>query len=838
MSKNYYQLYVQSVINLAQTLCIKSAESADSLNTYISAKYGEEAVDESDPTSWKYYMNVCGMYHPTDSLIYITSLDTQELIPFTKDSLAVHKATAVAYQFGTSYYNELVSFDPTREQLILGVLYPATMAYAVAASNYTILAYPKELVEVNEANVINKIQVWINRFKARWDNSAFAISDSLYAAANHAIMYQNLVPAILNIRTNNCRTAYAHSFHVRQFLASHGFIDSYVDSMTLEQTLWFYRNIPWVERNNGKQSTFAKLIQKALTLRNLPIAGYDMQLNTREMPGEYKATPQFTKDPLNLINAIEIDQTVSLSRLLEKETPLATGNSDYLAYESENIEKKMQDSLSSTLKTKVLESTVAQVSDGPGQQLADVLFNHWLLLSNKNLYNVFVRFNNPRTGEVYTLSTKDAFTYAIYAFCNSFGIDIEKVPQCIAYESQLIQKPTRADLLAVADVKYIDAHKDAGYKAADMADLIISWQPNIQAVTSTSAFFDLCKQIQEATVKQERFVSNQEDFYIRGQTEMMTLRMYSDTTIWPELANKTYASWLTDRSLPNTQFTTEEFGDLYKQLVEVATGADLNKVESVADLQRAMLNMLQQLSSYSIQFIADTLGVDVRALKWATVRVGNVRVDVSDHQYVEVSNDIVNGLLAQESQHNRLDLDVYKWVVTEIEARQKEWLDNTVTILGDHTQDATYKVNFGTIRVDDNVVPNEGEQGVNKTLDGYEDVALYTPEQLATLVDMYGYPYFDPNLTPDDNQYVVLNSDQVYLNTAPVAFNPQYLPAPDNDNYVVIDGVPLYLGDDPVVINPIDFPIDENDPRTFLLFGGYLLTNEHIPLTFDPPETP
>lgn len=802
MSKNYYQLYVQSVIDLAQTLCIKSTESADKLNEYLTFRDGEDAVDQSDPTTWKYYMNVCGLYHPSDTLIYITSLDTQELIPFTKEALAINKATALAYQFGTTYYNELVTLHPLDETIILGVLYPADMAYAVAAANNTIIGWNKTYIEPNETNLLNKIQEWIWRFKARWDNSAFGISDSLYATANLGVMYQQMVLAILNIRLHNCKTAYAHSFHVRQFLASHGFIDSYMDSMTLEQSMWFYRNIAYVERNSGKTSTFTTLIQKALTLRSLPIAGYDMILNTKEMPGDYKPTPQFKKDPLNLINAVEIDELISLERLLGKEEPLATGNADYVAYESEAIAKRMEDSLSSRLHTKVLESTVSQVSDGPGQQLVDVLFNHWLLLANSNLYNVFVRVNNPRTGEVITLSTKDAFTYAIYAFCNSIAINIQMVPQCVAYNVQLLQKPSINDLLYLADGTYIDTRMPVGKKALDLATLIHGWQPNISSVTSTSAFYDLCVLIQDATARQERLTSNQEDQYIRGMTEMMSHRMYSDTTIWPEGQNMTYGQWLSDRSLPNTQFSTKEFGDLYRQLVEVATGADLNKVEPIADLQRAMLGILQQLSSYSIQLIADTLGIDVRALKWAMIRVGDVQVDVSDHNYIEITNDILNGHTAQESAKDRIDIDLDYWRIAEIEARQKEHLEITVKVFGDHSTDAVYKCDFGTIVINDNVVPNQSGQGPDKTLSGYDEVTQFTPEQVARLVDVYGYPYFDEPAYAGDNQYVLLNGDQVYFDGAKVMFNPEFLPAPDNNYYVVIDGVPVSVGPDRVTINP------------------------------------
>ena len=243
---NYYQVYIQNTFDLASSIIIKSNDAVNALNNYVNnyaAVNGTASVDLANPASWKYYMNLAGLYHYTDTVMEVVSLDTLNTIPFTVQNLALNTATAAGYAYGTYNYKQLVSQYPDQEMLILGILYPVNMAKAIAAAEGTILGYPSSLVETNEYNLISNLQTWINGFKARWVNQQYGISDNLYPATALGLMYLNLVPAILNLRLRACKTNQAHSFHVRMYLASHGFLDQFIDVMTTEQTLFFYRNI-------------------------------------------------------------------------------------------------------------------------------------------------------------------------------------------------------------------------------------------------------------------------------------------------------------------------------------------------------------------------------------------------------------------------------------------------------------------------------------------------------------------------------------------------------------------------------------------------------------------
>ncbi len=69
MSQNYYKLYVDSVFKLANTIVFKSELTAEIMNNYLIAIYGQQEVDLNNPSTWKYYLNVSGNYHPRDKKI-------------------------------------------------------------------------------------------------------------------------------------------------------------------------------------------------------------------------------------------------------------------------------------------------------------------------------------------------------------------------------------------------------------------------------------------------------------------------------------------------------------------------------------------------------------------------------------------------------------------------------------------------------------------------------------------------------------------------------------------------------------------------------------------------
>lgn len=620
MNKNYYELYINNVFSLAETIVIKSEDTASAINSVISAVYGPDAVNPQDPFSWKYYKNISGQYHSTDKLMKVTSLDTLQSIDFTIENLTLSGTTRLAYQYGSRNYNELVSLYPDQEMLILGVLYPTDIAESISSVDGTILGYPPNFVENNEASLVKNIQIWIEKFTIRWHSGQFGVSDDLYATTFLGLIYVNLVPLIINLRLKACKTNEAHSFHVRQYLASHGMLDVYLDNMTQKQALFFYRNIAYIERNNGKREIFSWLVEHVLTERSIPLAEYIMKHDVSLMPDQLYPQINFDKHDINPSFNTTDRIRYNLDELLLKETDVEVGNKDYIDQYKPRIGVKLQHSLSSVLKTKVLESSQIDYTEATPYTFHETTLNLWLYLSSNNMYNVFVPFKNPRTGISITVETKNAFAYFFYVFTRALGTTPVFIPRLIANRVARVPAPSVADIMSVATTSHV-ANADAA--------TLLSFMPKINRVFSVEEFFSLSTKLFNAAQYQLKYTATAENEFRRVLLKNMMIRNYCDTYCDLAAENTPYDQWLADHNLPTDNFSQSEYLNIYVQLYEAVTGAVFDSSAALRNLQKAMISLMKQLSSYSIQFIYETVGTNLKVLEHSAIRIGDRQIKVS-----------------------------------------------------------------------------------------------------------------------------------------------------------------------------------------------------------------
>lgn len=634
-TSNHYQIYINATIKLAKTIVIKSQDTVDALNQWVNeqaAIFNTAKVDTLVPTSWKYYLNISGNYHILDTMMTVVSLDTLETIDFTKANLAMHPATVNAYQFGSRLYQILVDQFPTQEMLIKGILYPADINIAIAAKDGAILTYPNHLVEVNEYSLITKLQRWIDGYKVRWYNQQYSISDNLYPAVSLGIMYVNLVPAILNIRLEACRTNEAHSFHIKQYLTSHGLTDDHIDDMNTSQALFFYRNIAYIERNSGKQFIFDWLIQNLITARNLPMAEYEMRHDLTNQPANIYPELVFYKKALNSQYDSSAQTKLTLKEMLTKENPLARDNASYEEDYLQSIKESMENSPSNRLLTKVLESSVLDDSNSSPFNIADILLNHWIFLSSSGNYRAFININNPKTGDTISLSVLDAFKLAWYAFCNSVSVNPAMIPDVMAIRVQRIMTGSASTVASIAEIMSVVDSKLVSETTAQQA---LSMQPEIGNILSTKAFYDLCKKIYDAAQMQRNLVASQQLSVTRAMTLNMVSRIYSDNVCKLAPANTLYTDWLLNNNIDIIGLTPVELSTLYTHIVQEATGASLVTVNTLKDLQTAMMSLLTQLSSYSVQFVSTINDSNEIKTDWTATRINDIKTQSGSFNYVQ-----------------------------------------------------------------------------------------------------------------------------------------------------------------------------------------------------------
>jgi hypothetical protein len=615
MENNYYQIYIDATLALAQSLVIKSSNTADAINIKLSIDVGPNAVDRLRPQTWKYYLNVSGQYHETDTLMQVVSLDTLQTIDFTRQTLQHHRATAKAYAFGTTLYKELVNRFPNQERLILGILYPCDINTAITASDGTILSYPPHLVESTEYGLINNLQTWIYGYLARWHNPQFTNSDNLYSTAMLGVLYLNLVPALLMLRERACQTNEVHSYHLKQYLASHGMLDSYLLYLTRSQALFLYRNIRYIERNSGKTSVFEWLTQHIMTDRGLPLAGYEMRHDLSLMPDSLVPIAGFKKNPLNTKFNFDLVDDFSLEQIFDKQAPLARDNEKYREEEINRSAKALQYSISNELDIKLLESTVIDYSGSEHYRLSDILLYHWLYLSNTNHYRAYIGFNSPVTEEYIVLTVKEAFEFYVYASCAAMGIVFNRIPSVVATRVIRTPKPTVADLRSVVDHSIITEEF-----AAQMVDVLPIPQPMI----SVESFYQYCTELHRQAMHQYHMVSFEEESYERGLKHNLMSRCWADVgVVLGDEPNQFYADWFARRNIAIDEYNLSHLTQVAVTILEKATGVDSSASITLKDIQQAMIRLMGKLSSYGVHYTADINTGPIIDAPCATIRPDN-----------------------------------------------------------------------------------------------------------------------------------------------------------------------------------------------------------------------
>lgn len=616
MENKYYQLYTDSIMELAGSLVIKSHMAALAINSWVDIATNE-VYDLHDLKTWKYYKNISGQYFGSDTVMTVTSIDSLETIVFSKENLQFHAATKKAYEFGSTYYKELVDLYPEQEQLIRGILYPADIDEAVLAPEGAILSYPASLVEPTEPSTIPKLQEFIYGYYKRWENNQYDNTDNLYRTAFLAVLYAFLPSAIENIRKQACLTYEAHSYHVKQYLASHSQLDKYLPYMTRKQAMFFYHNLSMIEKNNGKQEIFDKLLEKVFTDRQLPLGHFSLRHSTEAMPESLVPVVVFDKQPLNTEKNIDSIDQYTLSQVLDIEDVIVPNNVNYREEQQRLSAVLTANTHTPNLPTKLLQSTVVDYSGSEHFKLSDIALNHWLYLTQLNLYGAFVTVTIPSSGAKYTLSAKDAFSFYAYALCKGFGLEINKLPVVTANRVQRLPMTPLASLREVCLPQFVPDEWLTG---------IIGTMPAAVRMISVDSFRTHVENLFVAANEQYARVVFEEKMTARGQKEAAACRLWQTNNYYlGDYPNQNYQSWFEERNIILDELSREQYTELAGLIFSEAVGENLASVITLKDIQRAMANIFLDLSSYSIQ-----IGLNINSGPMLDVCFPAIRTDDPD----------------------------------------------------------------------------------------------------------------------------------------------------------------------------------------------------------------
>lgn len=648
MNQNRYRLYQDDTITLAETMIIKSEASAQEINEYMAIKHGPHSFNPNQKQTWKYYMNLSGQYHGTDPIMRVYSLDTLSEIDFTVSNLAHHSATKAAYSFNSRYYRELLFRYPDQELLIRGIIDPVDIHRAINAQPYEIINYDHSLVEPQERDLISNIQNWIYGWVQRWDNPQYRIPDAWYHTSMLGVLYALLPPLIMNQRLKTCKTDQAHSFHIRQYLASHGMLDAYMDSMTLKQILFFYRNILYIEKNAGKQSTFNWLKQKVLTDRNLPLAELNLQLSSSAMPNSLEPTAMFESSAINEVPS-SVRQPIALPQLLAKENSLARQNREYSQEHLSRMDRLLKRSLSTKLPTKVLESNAIDNSDDSDYMLHLTYLNQWIHgAATAQMSHLFIRIKSAQTGSELQMNLLDAYLYFVYAYAASIGLELKELPKLPCMRIPIYPAPTKQELLKIVDPAVVPQ---------SYAQYLIDLSVQTSYPTTFHDYRSYCQAVTRSYSNQLLFAYQQEDMQLRAYIYNMIHRLYQDEWHPAVSYSGTYKEYLQTKALEVQSKEASEWTKIYKDIYKQVTGEDIDNANNASSMQKAMISLFEQLSSYSIQFITDLATTTTRSLNHNSLRLSKDKSKANSYQEILLGIWKIFGKRIKAKDIKKLELD-------------------------------------------------------------------------------------------------------------------------------------------------------------------------------------
>ena len=455
---NAYNAYVGDIIKLTRSIVLKSVQTINTINTYLSNSGDNQSLN---PLDWKYYRNIAGLRYLSpsslfdDPIIEVFSLDSNTIIPFTPSVLTLHPITLADFRQYEDSYAKLLALYPDQELLLRGVINPVDPTVALAAPDHTLLTYDPTYIGKGERSLISDLQQWINNFTSRYNLTAYGAIENLYPAAFLAILYLNLVPTIINLRFQRCKTEEAHEFHIWNYLSGYFNFDRYRDVIHHEQALFLYRNIAYITANAGKQSTLDFLNQEFASKFGLQLFSHDIQ----QVSGsslEHLAAKEYDliKNDIvvqmypygNISQVTDANSRLSPEVLTQKLISQAILNPDNIDYDNQTLIQSILATNKTNIPTGVIECNVVDSATVSIVSVVSEKIHNWLYLTARGFILYKYKIAIPSEGiKKLNVSAQDAAVLLLYASAKYFGVTLTTIPQPVVRD--IMATPTLSETI-------------------------------------------------------------------------------------------------------------------------------------------------------------------------------------------------------------------------------------------------------------------------------------------------------------------------------------------------------------------------------------------------------
>lgn len=671
MSDSLYKIFRSKCFALAYTTVIHSTLEAKAQNVFLEQKGFE--INHNNPRTWKYYLNLTGEYHEYDKRVIAeingdgypymrikVAGDNKPIqVDFVKELLTGQTgdySLAAEYTYGSDYYKELVARYPLCESLILGILNPIDIDTAINSGNGDILYcggyYRKRLTHIMkemygfekredvtidaefliedwEQEVIYELQDYVNTYLKRWEVSDFTANHTYYPAAIRIGMIGGLIPTIEKIRLKNIKNYSAHSYHVREYLNSYGYIGSYIDALTREQMMYLYYNMDWLVTNKGKTKVFEELIENLLTPSNIPMVAYSLGHDNWAMQTNESLFPtiEFKKKYLNL-DPLTVDVGVDTKTIVVKEENAARDNGLHVEDRIQEIINKAQYSRFNALQTKILESNYNEWDTNLFFNLEEFQFHHWIFAASQGNYQGSIFVTHPITGGRLQLTPKTALILYLYVFTKGYyGFDLETCPALIVRNIPKDRTFTAPGLDPYPDRDDLWRHVMSPEITQAKIDAIANYPLPTHRYSSATDFYNKTSAMFDNLEERRGLASAENDIFANGELEAIVAKFYHLYVPIDPLMDIDYPQWLGNMGLDVLGLDTYAYQRLADELIAAGLGISDATKKSSARMHNALLNIVRFFLSYTVQLVGKFTSGSSRNYGIKTLRLSTKQVD-------------------------------------------------------------------------------------------------------------------------------------------------------------------------------------------------------------------
>lgn len=591
----YTDSYIEECITLTKSIIVKNHQEAKLYNEYI-ALVNPDYIIDPDVRNWRYYKHLTATYHELDTPIEITSVDNGATIVLTKTNLTIHKRTRLEIlKFGL-YYDEIIQRYPTQQLFIKAVvsdpLY-TDINQIINLPDYTILSYNSAYIEPNEHDLIVRLQRRVDNYKSIWLIPYYQNLDNLFLASQYNIFYQFLFTSLLSIRLENAKTMRAHSFHIRLYIASNYKLDKQMPFLTRRQQLYLYRNLKYLSNHSGKNHVFRSLINELFNEHNVSVVNYEYSQQNTLTPDNY-VDYVFKQKLLNDKNLVHQKLDYDLDYIESKETLLAPSNRKEYEFNKKLIDKKLKNSLFSSLLTKDLETILIDETDSVQNKLLDTVTDYWAYLVKNNLVDFLTDVTDPHTNKTVKLNARDLFKFYVLTLYTSQGVSIDTFPLYRIKKVFNPVKPARQQL----EGYFFDMRFEYKARLSEIIDVI----PSYRYLMTGYEFSEFISDIYKVNIGLWHMLSNLSDAHSEGQFAKVldVITIYEDFVFDEE----TVEEFISRVGVADPRkYSRDVAGEYTFDVMDAAFDRRLSYLRRLENLQKALADVFFNFNSYTVQLV-------------------------------------------------------------------------------------------------------------------------------------------------------------------------------------------------------------------------------------------